>query len=278
MNETLKDNAESGGNREVDRWDEALGDVPFSGDIKGFKESLEKEHAMQRAEAERERAAHAKAAEEYRKEQLKDLDSAAAREEYEKKKAEWGKDAKIDDSVFSHDIPQVAYEDPDKYRKETTGTDDPEVARMVDEMSKFEMGADSVDQVMEKIINEPDAVNRVVQNRMRKSADFLYSWGDYNKDALVTDVNVLSNLVKNNFDFANFKVDLNNGLGGEPEIVDFNGYIDYFDKGVQKAKADGRDTKMDIKMNGETVVSTDISNVLQSLKATVARRESGAGE
>ena len=133
-------------------------------------------------------------------------------------------------------------EDPDKYRKETTGTNSPEIAKAVTEASKFDFNPKGIDQIVDQIINEPSAVQKMLELRMHRTADFMEGNGDYNKETVASDVNFILNLAGKGFDFSNFKVDLNTKLGGEPDVVDFPGMIDRYQQGIAKLTEKGKDT------------------------------------
>ena len=136
----------------------------------------------------------------------------------------------------------MAPEDPDKYRKETTGTTNPEIAKAVTEASKFDYSPKGIDQVVDKIIDDPSAVQKMLELRMHRTTDFMEGNGDYNKETVASDVNFILNLAGKGFDFSNFKIDMNTKLGGEPDVVDFPGMLDRYQKGLAKLEERGKDT------------------------------------
>ena len=138
-----------------------------------------------------------------------------------------------------NDVPGISYEEPGKFRMETTGTSDPEIAKTVTEASKFDYNPKGIDQVIDKIITDPSAVRKMLELRMQRTGDFMFGNGDYNKNTVNSDVNFLLNLMGKGFDFKDFRVDLNNDLGGKPDMVDFPGLVQRYTQGLEKLKGRG---------------------------------------
>ena len=159
-------------------------------------------------------------------------------------------------------------EDPDKYRYQTTGTTNVDSAKIVDELSKFDISLtaspDTLLPKLQQIIQEPEAISKLMENRMKNTSDFLYSWGDYNKEHIYTDLSIISQLVENNFDFSSFKVDLSTMLVENPDIVNLDGLLEYYEMGLISKKAEGKNTQIPNPKNpNETITAEQLIDTIK---------------
>ena len=247
----MKNHELSGSGESSSSWDNFMTELPNElGGGKVYEPSPEAVNAAKQAEYD----ARTESREEYLKTMPNELGGGRMYEPSEEavraaKQAEY--DARRESreeylSKLPNDVPQVSYEDPDKYRKETTGTTNPEIAKAVTEASKFDFSPKGIDQTIDKIIDDPSAVQKMLELRMHRTADFMEGVGDYNKETITSDINFILNLAGKEYDFSGFKVDLNTELGGEPKIVDFSGMVEWYEKGLERMKEKGKDTKVEV--------------------------------
>jgi len=157
-------------------------------------------------------------------------------------------------------------EDPDKYRLESTGTTNPAIANLVTEFSQLDPAdAESVKKIVEQLLQEPSCISKFMERRIRKTADFLYDYGDYNLGKISADMAILTELMVQGYDFTTFKVDLSTQLGEKENIADFNKFIEYYKMGIERAKANGKNTMVQNQLQpGQQVYAEQVLQVLQT--------------
>ena len=254
------------------KWDDLKKEPSLAERLLAESEEERQNRLLRQAEEREKRETWQRSREEYKKELDDSLYQASMRERAETEA--WRQSHERLKNVLESqeykdyiNTPKVAYEDPDKYRMETTGTSNSEIANVVTEATKFDYNPKGINQIIDKIIESPSAVQKMLELRMRRTSDFMEGVGDYKKEAVATDVNFVLNLAGKGFDFKDFKVDLNTSLGGEPKIVDFSGMIDWYNQGLLGLKAKGKDTYIEATPSPDIPVSKmDATEALQRVK------------
>lgn len=148
-------------------------------------------------------------------------------------------------------------EDPDKYRMETTGTSDVELGKMVDDFIRAtSLTEDGMKALVTQLANEPQAINKLIEQRYHKTGDFLFSYGDWNIDRISADLDIVSNLLSSGYDFSTFKIQPSNEIG-DNTVVDFLGFLDHYLNGVSDKRANGKNVKIPNPFNKEEMVYAD---------------------
>ncbi len=155
--------------------------------------------------------------------------------------------------------------DPDKYRKESMGTYDKTIAKAVNELSKFDYSTMSaVNSYMDVLLRDPNCISKLLELRSRRTMESLNSYGDFKPDAIFTDFAILTALQNKGYDFSNFKIDINNNLGGKPNNVDLNGLLEAIQQGIENKK--GKEFKVLIPNPENESETLDFRTLVSNIK------------
>lgn len=154
--------------------------------------------------------------------------------------------------------------DSNEYRLETTGTTTEKLSQIVTELSQLNfVKPDVVSQKLNMLKNNTLALQKILEYRIAKTFDALYGYGNYNKDAIKCDLMILNELVNNDYNINNKKINVAI-LIGEENFLTISELLQKYKEGLIEKRNYGYDISLD--NNSNSLESSDLINVVDAIK------------
>lgn len=156
------------------------------------------------------------------------------------------------------------FADSNEYRLETTGTTTEELFQIVTELSQLNfIKPEVVSQKLNMLKNSTPALQKILEYRSAKTFDALYGYGNYNKDAIKCDLIILNELVNNDYNINNIKINVAI-LIVEENFLTASELLEKYKEGLIKKRNYGYDISLD--KNSNSLESSDLIDVVEAIK------------